>query len=123
MRNRCRFSAGIVIVANAIAAAVIAPPVLAQVYPSKPIELVVPFVAGGTTDTIARMMAQRFTESWSQTVIVTTRPRGGSVIGTPAVAKAPPHGHTLLVTTPAFSVLPALQKIPYHPVKDFEPIT
>jgi tripartite-type tricarboxylate transporter receptor subunit TctC len=83
----------------------------------------VPFVAGGTTDNIARMMAQRFTESWSQTVIVTTRPGGGSVIGTAAVAKAPPDGHTLLVTTLAFSVVPSLQKLPYDPVKDFEPIT
>ena len=60
---------------------------------------VVPFVAGGTTDNIARMMAQRFTESWSQTVIVSNRAGGGSVIGTAAVAKSPPDGHTLLVTT------------------------
>jgi tripartite-type tricarboxylate transporter receptor subunit TctC len=112
--------AGAVVVTGALAAA---SPVAAQVYPTKQIELLVPFVAGGTTDTIARMMAQRFTESWSQTVIVTTRPGGGSVIGTAAVAKAPPDGHTLLVTTLAFSVVPSLQKLPYDPVKDFEPIT
>src|ERR1700704_5684276 len=87
--------------------------------PTKQIELIIPFVAGGTTDNIARLVAQRFTESWGQTVIVNSRPGGGSVIGTAAVAKAPPDGHTLLVTTVAFTVVPALQKLPYDPIKDF----
>jgi len=68
-------------------------------------------------------MAQRFTESWSQTVIVSNRAGGASTIGTAAVAKSPPDGHTLLVTTLAFSVNPALQKLPYDPIKDFAPIT
>jgi len=95
----------------------------AQTYPSKQIELIVPFVAGGTTDNIARLMAQRFQESWGQTVIVSSRPGGGSTIGTAVVAKAPADGHTLLVTTFAFAVNPALQKLPYDPVKDFAPIT
>jgi tripartite-type tricarboxylate transporter receptor subunit TctC len=98
-------------------------PVAAQVYPTKQIELVVPFVAGGTTDNIARMMAQRFTESWGQTVIVSNRAGGASTIATAAVAKSPADGHTLLVTTLAFSVNPALQKLPYDPIKDFAPIT
>jgi tripartite-type tricarboxylate transporter receptor subunit TctC len=120
MRGRLSVSAGAFVVASIVAAA---SPVVAQVYPSKQIELVVPFVAGGTTDNIARMIAQRFTETWSQTVIVSVRPGGGSVIGTAAVAKAPPDGHTLLVTTLAFSVIPAMQKLPYDPVKDFAPIT
>ena len=52
------------------------------VYPTKQIELVVPFVAGGTTDTIARMISQRLTDQWGQTVIVSNRPGGGSTIGT-----------------------------------------
>jgi len=112
--------AGGVLVASILAAAL---PVAAQVYPIKQIELVVPFVAGGTTDNIARMMAQRFTESWSQTVIVSNRAGGASTIATAAVAKSPPDGHTLLVTTLAFSVNPALQKLPYDPIKDFAPIT
>src|SRR5712671_1761441 len=92
-------------------------PAAAQSYPTKQIELIVPFVAGGTTDNIARLIAQRFTESWGQTVIVNSRPGGGSVIGTAAVAKAPPDGHTLLVTTVAFTVVPALQKLPYDPIR------
>jgi tripartite-type tricarboxylate transporter receptor subunit TctC len=119
MRSRRRISAGVVAVAMAVAAT----PLAAQVYPSKQIELVVPFVAGGTTDNIARLMAQRFTESWSQTVIVNNRPGAGSGIGTAAVAKAAPDGHTLLVTTFAFAANPALAKVPFDPIRDFAPIT
>jgi len=111
--------------AAAFVAAIVtsAVPGFAQGYPTKPIELVVPFVAGGTTDNIARLMAQRFTESWSQTVIVNNRPGAGSTIGTAAVAKSAPDGHTLLVTTFAFAAAPALQKVPFDPIRDFAPIT
>jgi tripartite-type tricarboxylate transporter receptor subunit TctC len=98
-------------------------PAPAQDYPRKPIELVVPFVAGGTTDNIARLMAQRFSESWGQTVVVNNRAGGGSTIGTNAVAKAPPDGHTLLVTTIGFAINAGLQKLPYDPIGDFAPIT
>src|ERR1700704_2220297 len=101
MRSYLFASASVCVVASVVASAL---PVAAQVYPTKQIELIVPFVAGGTTDNIARMIAQRFTESWGQTVIVSSRPGAGSVIGTAAVAKAPPDGHTLLVTTLAFAV-------------------
>jgi tripartite-type tricarboxylate transporter receptor subunit TctC len=118
MRSRRLVSASIVIATIAMVA-----PVCAQGYPTKPIELVVPFVAGGTTDNIARLMAQRFTESWSQTVIVNNRPGAGSAIGTSAVAKAAPDGHTLLVTTFAFAANPALAKVPFDPIKDFAPVT
>jgi tripartite-type tricarboxylate transporter receptor subunit TctC len=119
MRSRRLVAAGFVIMASATVAA----PLFAQNYPTKPIELVVPFVAGGTTDNIARMMAQRFTENWSQTVIVNNRPGAGSAIGTGAVARAAPDGHTLLVTTFAFAANPALAKVPFDPIKDFAPIT
>jgi tripartite-type tricarboxylate transporter receptor subunit TctC len=98
-------------------------PAVAQDYPKRPIELVVPFVAGGATDNIARLMAQRFSESWGQTVVVNNRAGGGSTIGTNAVAKAPPDGHTLLVTTIGFAINAGLQKLPYDPVGDFTPVT
>lgn len=94
-----------------------------QFYPKKPIDLVVPFTAGGTTDNIARLISQRFTESWGATVVVSNRPGSGGTIGTGIVAKAPPDGHTLLVTTIGFAITPALQKLPYDSLKDFVPIT
>jgi tripartite-type tricarboxylate transporter receptor subunit TctC len=97
--------------------------VAAQDYPNKQIELVVPFVAGGTTDNIARLIAQRFSDSWALTVVVNNRPGGGSTIGTNVVAKAAPDGHTLLVTTIGFAINAGLQKLPYDPIKDFAPIT
>jgi len=98
-------------------------PCAAETYPNRQIELVVPFVAGGTTDTVARLIAQRLTDSWSVPVIVSNRPGGGSTIGTSQVAKAAPDGHTLLVTTIAFAINASLQKQPYDAVKDFAAIS
>ncbi|MEA3026571.1 MAG: hypothetical protein QOF91_1856, partial [Alphaproteobacteria bacterium] len=114
----------IVALAMAIfAACPVAFPAAAQTYPSRQIELVVPFVAGGTTDTVARLIAQRLSDRWGQPTIVNNRPGGGSSIGTTLVAKAAPDGHTLLVTTIAFAINASLQKQPYDAVKDFAPIT
>jgi tripartite-type tricarboxylate transporter receptor subunit TctC len=98
-------------------------PVAAQDYPKKQIDLIVPFAAGGTTDNVARLIAQRFSESWSQTVIVNNRPGGGSTIGHAVVARAPADGHTLLVTTISFAISAVMQKLPFDPIKDFAPIT
>ena len=95
----------------------------ATAYPKKPIELIVPFTAGGTTDNIARLISQRFTESWGATVVVNNRPGSGGTIATGMAAKAPPDGHTLLVTTIGFAITPALHKLPYDPIKDFAPVT
>jgi tripartite-type tricarboxylate transporter receptor subunit TctC len=119
MRGRSK-SAGAFMAAIILAAAF---SVAAQDYPNKQIELVVPFVAGGTTDNIARLIAQRFSDSWAQTVVVNNRPGGGSTIGTNVVAKAAPDGHTLLVTTIGFAINAGLQKLPYDPIKDFAPIS
>jgi tripartite-type tricarboxylate transporter receptor subunit TctC len=93
-----------------------------QDYPKRQIDLIVPFVAGGTTDNIARLIAQRFTENWGQTVVVTNRPGGGGTIGAHMVAKAAPDGYTLMVTTIAFAINAGLQKLPYDTLKDFTPI-
>jgi tripartite-type tricarboxylate transporter receptor subunit TctC len=101
----------------------LAAPAAAQTYPSRQIDLIVPFVAGGTTDTVARLIAQRLNDAWGQPAIILNRPGGGSTIGTTVVAKAAPDGHTLLVTTFAFALSPSLQKVPYDPIKDFAPIT
>ena len=100
-----------------------AAPGMAQTYPSRQIELVVPFVAGGTTDTVARFISQRLADQWGQPVIVSNRPGGGSSIGTNIAARAAPDGHTLLVTTIAFAINASLQKQPYDAVKDFTAIS
>jgi tripartite-type tricarboxylate transporter receptor subunit TctC len=95
----------------------------AQDYPKKQIDLIVPFVAGGTTDNIARLIAQRFTDAWSQPVVVLNRPGGGGTIGAAAAAKATSDGYTLLVTTIAFAINAGLQKLPYDTLKDFAPVS
>src|ERR1700755_3187545 len=120
-----RRTAGVMLIRRAVVLALglfAAAPCAAQIYPNHAIELVVPFVAGGTPDTIARMIAQRL-DKWGQPVIVNNRPGGGSTIGTTQVAKAPPDGHTLLVTTIAFAINAGLQKQPYDAVNDFTAIS
>jgi tripartite-type tricarboxylate transporter receptor subunit TctC len=95
----------------------------AQPFPNKAVRLVVPFAAGGSTDVIARILAPRMAEAWGQQVIVDNRPGGNTTIGTEIVARAAPDGHTLLVTPAPFTVVPSVMtKLPYDPVKDFEPI-
>jgi tripartite-type tricarboxylate transporter receptor subunit TctC len=106
-----------------LAALSCAAPVQAQAYPSKPIRIVVPFTPGGFNDQLARVVGHKLTERWGQPVVVDNRPGGGTVIGTDLVAKAPADGHTLLVVSFAFAVLPSLQsRLPYDTVKDFAPI-
>jgi tripartite-type tricarboxylate transporter receptor subunit TctC len=95
----------------------------AQGYPAKPIRIIVPFTAGGSSDIAARVIGQKFTESWGQQVIVENRPGAGAVTGTDLVAKSPPDGYTLLLQTIAFAIIPSLRKLPYDAVKDFAPVT
>jgi tripartite-type tricarboxylate transporter receptor subunit TctC len=96
----------------------------AQNFPNKAVRLVVPFAAGGSTDIIGRTIGQKLAELWNQPVVVDNRPGGSTVIGTDIVAKAPPDGHTLLVTPAPFTIVPSLiAKLPYDPARDFEPIT
>src|SRR5438105_2347197 len=98
---------------------------LAQTYPSKPIHIIVPYPAGGTSDILARTIGQRLSESFGQPVIVENKPGANGNVGADLVAKAPADGYTLLladigalVISP--SVYPAL---PFDPVKDFAPVT
>ena len=93
-------------------------------YPTKPIRLVVTFAPGGGTDIFARAIAQKYLESWGQAVIVDNRAGGSGNIGSDMVAKAPPDGYTLLLTTNATIVInPLLTKLPYDSVRDFAPVT
>src|SRR5262245_26359828 len=92
-----------------------------QSYPTKPIRLVLPYPPGGGTDTIARPLAQRLTESFGHQVVVDNRGGGGGNIGMEFVAKAPPDGYTAVVAlTAQLAVNVSLfKKLPYDPVKDF----
>ena len=96
----------------------------AQQYPSRPIRLIVPQSAGGSTDVIARVVAQRMSESLGQTVIVDNRPGAGSLNGIEIVANAAPDGYTLLGVAASYTINPALhKKLPFDPIRDFAPIT
>ena len=97
---------------------------LAQVWPSKPVKLIVPFPGGGSADTLARIIGQELQERLGQPFVVENRTGAGGNIGTDAVAKAAPDGATLLVTPSSIAIAPALySKLTFDPVKDFEPVT
>jgi tripartite-type tricarboxylate transporter receptor subunit TctC len=99
-------------------------PAVAQVYPSHPIRVIVPFAAGGPTDVIARIVALKLSESWGQQIYVENVPSGGGNAGAAMVAKAPPDGYTILVVSTGFIVNPSMYaKVPYDPIKDFSPVT
>ncbi|HRI16954.1 MAG TPA: tripartite tricarboxylate transporter substrate binding protein [Burkholderiaceae bacterium] len=95
-----------------------------EAWPSKPIRIVVPFAAGGTSDALARLLGQKLQEALKQTVIVENKAGAGGVIGADVVAKAAPDGYTLLLGTIASNAInPALQpKMPYDAAKDFVPV-
>jgi tripartite-type tricarboxylate transporter receptor subunit TctC len=96
----------------------------AAAYPDRPVRIVVPFAAGGPSDLTARLMTLKLAAALGQTFFVENRPGAGSNLGTASVARAAPDGYTLLVTSSAFVVNPALYKqVPYDPIKDFAPIT
>src|SRR3954466_3213561 len=97
----------------------------AQTYPTKPIRVIVPTSPGGITDTLARALAQRLTETFGQQVIVENRPAGAGQLGMEFVAKAAPAGYTLGVGAGAsFVVNPHLySKLSYDPIADFIPIS
>ena len=96
----------------------------AETYPARPVRLIVPFAAGGPTDVIARIVAQKLSESWGKQVYVENVPTGASNVGTAAAAKAPPDGHTVLVVSGSLVVNPNLYaKVTWDPVRDFAPIT
>jgi tripartite-type tricarboxylate transporter receptor subunit TctC len=96
----------------------------AQAFPQRPIRIVVPFAAGGSTDAMARLVGQKMAESLGQTVLVDNRPGAGGAIASDQVAKAPADGHTLLMaTTSTHAILPvANPRLPYDAQKDFAPI-
>jgi tripartite-type tricarboxylate transporter receptor subunit TctC len=97
---------------------------LAQAWPSKPVTLVVPFPAGGTTDVLARSLAERLGPALGQTVIVESKPGAGATLGADFVAKSKPDGYTLLVGAVHHTIASSVyKKLPYDFQKDFVPLT
>lgn len=116
-RQFCRQAlvAGLVLAAGTAAA---------QIYPSKPIRWIIPFPPGGAMDVMARALAPKMAESMGQPVITENRPGAGGIVGSEVVAKSPPDGHTLMIVSIGQAVNSSLYpKLPFDPVKDFEPVT
>jgi tripartite-type tricarboxylate transporter receptor subunit TctC len=105
-------------------AALPAPAVPQDAYPTRSIRIIVPTTPGGGSDISARMIAQELSKRWGQSAIVENRAGAGTVLGTDLAAKAPPDGHTLLMAPGAFATNPSTyKKLPFDTVRDFVPIT
>jgi tripartite-type tricarboxylate transporter receptor subunit TctC len=121
MRSPLRLAAAVVVTV-AVFTLPFASPATAQNYPNQPIRIIVPTPPGGVADLLARAVAQRITET-GKTVIAEQRTGAGGVIAADFVAKSPPDGYTIYMGFhPTQSILVHLQKLPYDPAKDFEPI-
>ncbi len=96
----------------------------AQTYPDRPIRMILPFAAGGATDTPARIMTAKLSENMGQQIVVDNRPGQGGALGTAVAARAEPDGYTVLMTATPFVLSPHIyQKLSYDPLKDFVPVT
>ncbi len=93
-------------------------------YPNRPVRIIAPFQPGGGTDLLARLIAQKLTESMGVTFIVENRPGAGGVVGADVVAKARPDGYTLITVSASHSINPSIyKKLPFDTLRDFAPIT
>jgi tripartite-type tricarboxylate transporter receptor subunit TctC len=115
--KRCLGLAAALLIAGAASAA-------AADYPTHTVRLIVPFPAGGSNDVVARLIAPHLEKALGQTVIVDNRPAAAGIVGSDAVAKAQPDGHTLLLVASSHTVTPAFNpKLPYNTETDFAPIS
>ena len=96
----------------------------AQTYPNKPIRIIVPYAAGGTSDILARQIGPELNKAWGQPVVVENRPGANGNVGADLVAKSAPDGYTLLLTDLGGLVISAsvYPKLPFNPAKDFTPV-
>ena len=93
-------------------------------YPNRPVKIVVPYPPGGATDLVGRLLAGKLAEAWGQPMLVDNRPGASGMIGTEQVARSPADGYTLLVAITTHIQNPAIYvKVPFDPIKDFEPIS
>jgi len=109
--------------AGLAAAGALRPAAAQGAYPSRPVRMVIPWPPGQATDLMARVMAQRVSEQWGQTIVPENRAGAGGMIGTDAVAKAAPDGYTILAaSTGPITTAPLVQRTPYDPERDFAPV-
>lgn len=107
----------------AVAGLAAAPHATAQAFPSKNVVIILPYTAGGSTDVIARAMAQRLGEQWGKNVIVENRPGASGMIGAEMASKAEPDGHTLISTTSSYPATAATRaKLPFDPARAIVPV-
>jgi tripartite-type tricarboxylate transporter receptor subunit TctC len=108
----------------ALLASLFLSPALAQPYPSKPIRIIVPYAAGGTSDILARQIGPKLSDAWGQPLIVENKPGANGNVGADFVAKSAPDGYTLLLTDLGGLVISAsvYPKLPFDPAKDFSPV-
>ena len=106
-----------------LAALMIATGARAADYPTKPINIIVPFAAGGSNDIVARAIGKGLADAWGQPVLIDNRAGAGGVIGAEAVARAPNDGHTILLVSSTFTINQAIRKrLPYDTLKDFSAV-
>ncbi len=99
-------------------------PAVAADYPNRPLRIIVPFTAGGSTDVLARMIGKNLTEAWGQQVVVDNRAGANGAIAAELIAKSNPDGHSLLMVAIGHALNPSLnKKLPYDSDKDFQPIS
>ena len=105
--------------------AIAVPAAAQQTYPNRPVRWIVPFPAGGPTDTLSRVLAAKLTERWGQSVVVENKGGASGGIGSDAVAKAAPDGYTIMLGTQSTHGSNAIffPDLPYDPIKDFQPLT
>ena len=117
--------AGLVAVAAGLLSAAAGPSVRAQTWPTKPVQIVVPYPAGGGIDVLSRLIGQQLAQRLGRPVLVENKPGSGTLLAAETVARSAPDGHTLMVTTDStITINPHLYaKLPYDPVKDFAPVS
>lgn len=122
--SRRSFLASMTALAASSGLAVSAPARAQTAWPVKPIKVVVPFAPGGATDVVARLWAQRVSQTWGQTVLVDNRPGAGGNLGADVVAKSAPDGYTLLLASGSITINPSLYaKMPFDTQRDLVPIS
>src|SRR5258706_8573369 len=115
-------STSLVLLLALVAAVLSATNAAAQVYPSKPVRMVIPFPPGGSNDVVGRMIAFQLSERLGKQVVADNQGGAGGIIGTEAVARSLPDGHTLLLISVAHAFGASMYKLPYHPLNPLSPV-